>query len=97
MSEKIDVKKIAGLARLSVEQGELESLANDLEAIFDHVEQLRAVDVESVEALSHVHGVSNIFRADKKRDFLNKEQIIKNLPDSSGSFIRVPLIVEQVE
>jgi len=97
MSSKLDILKIAGLARLNVTQAEIKSLGADLEAILGHVEQLQSVSVDDVEALNHVHGISNVFRPDRAKDFSKREEILRNVPDTSGSFIRVPIIVEQGE
>ena len=90
-----DVKKIAKLAALSVSPEEVERFTRELNAIFAHVEQLRAVDVSSVEPMSHVHGSINVFRDDKVAGHMDCELALSNVPDRSGRFIRVPIIIAQ--
>lgn len=90
-----DVLKIAGLARLSVDQAETKKLTEKLNSILGYVEQLKALDVSKVDPMSHVHGISNIFREDQVVESQDREAIFANVPDRSGKFIRVPIIIEQ--
>jgi len=90
-----DVKKIAKLAALSITPEEVERFTRELNAIFAHVETLRSIDVSSVEAMSHVHGSINVFREDKVSGQMDTEAALSNVPDRSGRFIRVPIIIAQ--
>jgi aspartyl-tRNA(Asn)/glutamyl-tRNA(Gln) amidotransferase subunit C len=90
-----EVRKIASLARLDVQGEEVESLKGDLNEILAYIEKLNEIQTDDVEPLSHVHGAQNIFRTDESEDSPVREEILKNVPDRSGSFIRVPLIIDQ--
>jgi aspartyl-tRNA(Asn)/glutamyl-tRNA(Gln) amidotransferase subunit C len=89
-----DIKKLGKLAHLQISQEEEAELIQKLSAIIAHVDQLKSVDVSAVEPMSHVHGSTNVFRADSPAPGLSIEDLMKNVPDHSGRFIRVPLIVE---
>lgn len=91
-----DVRKLASLAHLTLSDEEVSSLASQMNTILGYVKSLDAYDIEGVEPLSHVHGVVNVFRSDTKEPHMPSEDGLKNAPDVSGTFIRVPLIVEQV-
>ena len=95
MLSKEEVLKIADLAHLTCEGEELEQLTKEFNAILEYVQQLEKVDVSDVEAMSHVHGSTNIFREDESKETLSTEEVLKNAPDSSGTFIKVPLVIEQ--
>ena len=90
-----DVKKLAHLARLTIEPAEVMATAEKLGAILNYVKQLDSVDVEGVEPMAYVHNVENVFRADQAQDSMPIEQALLNAPDKSGRFIRVPIIIEQ--
>lgn len=97
MSQKIDKQTLAKLARLSrlkVESAKADKLCADLSNIFSYMEELNAVDVKNVEAMSHVHGSFNDFREDKLETSLEIQDALLNAPDKSGRFIRTPLIID---
>jgi aspartyl-tRNA(Asn)/glutamyl-tRNA(Gln) amidotransferase subunit C len=90
-----DVLKLAHLARLHLEPNELSAVAEKLGSILSYIKKLDAVNVDGVEAMSHVHGVQNVFRADVAQPSLSIEDALLNAPDKSGRFIKVPIIIEQ--
>ncbi len=89
-----EVAKIALLARLQISPEDAQRYAKDLSAILDYVNQLAAVDVSNVEAMTHVHGQKNVFRADEAEPSTPVKELLSIAPDSSGQFLRVPLVVE---
>ena len=96
MSENnIPIQKIAALANIYVSEAELPELSKKLGTIMNYIESLKEVDVSSVEPMSHVHGSSNVFREDiVKETAFDKEKAEKNFPDATGTFIKVPIIIE---
>jgi len=89
-----DIKKLGKLAHLYISQEEEVELIHKLSAIIEHVDHLTSVDVSAVQPMSHVHGSTNVTRSDELTPGLSIEDLMKNVPDHSGRFIRVPLIVE---
>ena len=113
MVSEDDVKKIANLARLELDPTLIPVVTGHVNSILGYVERLNEVDTSGVEAMSHVHGATNILREDTVREIgsspeatplgdptiqpqamLDEEALLQNVPDHSGRFIRVPLIVE---
>jgi len=90
-----EILKIVKLARLQIEQDNLPKLTKEFNAILGYIKKLEEVNTDHVEAMSHVHGATNIFREDKIEDSMQIEDLLQNTPDRSGSFIRVPLVIEQ--
>ena len=88
------VQKLGNLARLHVSADEAAQLTEKLNSILEYVRKLEAIDVSNVEPMSHVHGVVNVFRDDRLQPSMSNEEGLKNAPDRSGRFIRVPIIVE---
>lgn len=60
-----DVKHIAKLARLNLEDKEVPKYAEELSAILDFIAQLQEVDTKGVEATAQVTGLRNSFRDDE--------------------------------
>lgn len=89
-----EVRKLAQLAHLSLSDDEVNALTRELGSILDYVKQLDALDVAEVEPMSHVHGVTNVMREDEVQPSLDVKDMLGNAPDSSGRFLRTPIIIE---
>jgi aspartyl-tRNA(Asn)/glutamyl-tRNA(Gln) amidotransferase subunit C len=59
-----DVRRIASLARIEIGPGEVAAVHAKLEAIFDLINALRAVDTSAVEPMAHAQDVSLPLRED---------------------------------
>ncbi len=62
-----DVRHIAKLARLDLEEAEVAQFAGQLTSILEYVGQLQAVDTKGVEPTAQVTGLVNSLRADEIR------------------------------
>ena len=88
------VRKIAHLARIAVNDDEIEHLQGELNAILAFVEQLAEVDVTGVEPMTSVTPMSMKKRADVVTDGGDPEAILKNAPAREGDYFVVPKVVE---
>lgn len=88
------VRRIAHLARIAVEEGEVAHLQGELNAILAWVEQLQAVDVTGVEPMTSVTPMTMKMRADEVTDGGKPAEIVKNAPQSDDNFFLVPKVVE---
>ncbi|MGB0718339.1 MAG: Asp-tRNA(Asn)/Glu-tRNA(Gln) amidotransferase subunit GatC [Alphaproteobacteria bacterium] len=91
---KIDVKKVANLARIAVPEERLETLGQELEAIVGFVEQLSEVNTDGVEPMTSVVAMTQRLREDIVTDGDKAEQILANAPDRVSDFFAVPKVVE---
>jgi len=89
-----DVKKIARLSRLRVEDTELQSLADDLSGILGWIEQLNEVDVDKIEPMTSAVAMKSPMRKDIVSDGDKRDQILKNAPKKDDGFFVVPRSVE---
>lgn len=95
MSEnKIDVKYIANLARIALDDEEIRTFQGQLEDVVGYVDKLKELDVENIEPTSHAHPVNNVFREDSVKEGLQSEDVLGNAPDVIQSQFKVPKIVE---
>ena len=92
--DKNQVKKVAKLSRISVDESKLDSLSNDLSSILNFVEQLNKLDTKKTEPLTSIVNKSLEARKDIINDGKIKNQILKNSPDKNEEFFIVPKVVE---
>ncbi|EKN00860.1 MULTISPECIES: Asp-tRNA(Asn)/Glu-tRNA(Gln) amidotransferase subunit GatC [Acidocella] len=88
------VRRIAKLARIRVNDEEVSTLQNELNAILGYVEQLGEVNVDGVEPLSGGAQMALRQREDQVTDGDMAEKILANAPDRIGNFFAVPKVVE---
>ncbi len=88
------VRKVAKLARIAVEDDEIEPLANEISGILDWVEQLQEVDVSGVEPMTSAVPMRLKRREDVVTDGDRRDDILANAPDSREGFFAVPKVVE---
>jgi aspartyl-tRNA(Asn)/glutamyl-tRNA(Gln) amidotransferase subunit C len=89
-----DVLHVAKLAKLHIEENNIERFTEDLNKILDHIDKLNEIDTEKVEATSHVLNITNVFRDDTVNISLNKEQALNIAPLSENDHFKVPKIIE---
>ncbi len=92
--DKNQVKKVAKLSRISLDDNKLESLSKDLASILKFVEQLNELDTKKIEPLNSIVDKTLEPRSDKINDGKIKDEILKNSPNKNEDFFIVPKVVE---
>lgn len=88
--EKADVLKLARLSRLKLTDEEVENFTKEISAILGYVEMLDKVDTKGLKPTYQVTGLTNVFRKDEEgKDLVSSEELLKNLPDRQGKYIKV--------
>lgn len=88
------VKRIGRLARIRIEESEVETYQSELNTILGFVEQLSEVDVTGVEPMTSVTPMTLRQREDKVTDGGYPVKIVANAPLSQDNFFMVPKVVE---
>jgi aspartyl-tRNA(Asn)/glutamyl-tRNA(Gln) amidotransferase subunit C len=91
---KMDIEKVAKLARLELSEQEKKVLGNQLEQILTYMEQLNRLDTKGIEPTSHAIPLSNAFREDEARPSCPKEEVLGISPEEEEGHFRVPRIIE---
>lgn len=94
MIQQDDVRHIAKLARLQLDEQELVTYTGQLDRILGFFDQLKQIDTEGVPVTAHPLPVSNAFRDDVARPSLPLEAALANAPQREGDAFRVPKILE---
>ncbi|SET39146.1 aspartyl/glutamyl-tRNA(Asn/Gln) amidotransferase subunit C [Oceanobacillus limi] len=90
---KDQVKHVANLARLEMNDQEAEMFTEQLSSIITFAEQLNELDTEGVDPTTHVLELKNVMRKDEPRKWITKEEAMKNAPDQENGQYRVPSIL----
>ena len=88
------VRRIAKLARIRVEEGDVGRLQGELNNILGWIETLSEVDVDGVAPLTGGAQITLRLRADAVTDGRMPEEILANAPERVGAFFTVPKVVE---
>jgi aspartyl-tRNA(Asn)/glutamyl-tRNA(Gln) amidotransferase subunit C len=93
MISKEEVKHIAALARLGLNEEEIEKFSLDLSTILDWIEQLKEVDIADVEPTAHITGIKNSFREDKTEEFSERENLAELFPEEKSGYDKVKSVL----
>ncbi|MCK4519065.1 MAG: Asp-tRNA(Asn)/Glu-tRNA(Gln) amidotransferase subunit GatC [Candidatus Omnitrophica bacterium] len=90
----MDVKYTAELAKIRLNQEQVDKLGSELSDILSFFKNLKEVDTKGVEPLSHVLALKNVFRDDIVKPSLKKEDVLKNAPQKDTHYIKVPRVIK---
>ena len=93
MISKQEVKHVAELARIGLDEEDLDKFSHDLSSILDWIDQLEKVNISGVEPTKHIAGVKNITRGDRAEEFNNKEGIRQLFPEEKNGFDKVKSVL----
>ena len=88
-----EVRAVARLARLRLDEGAMEALRHDLERILDDFSALAGVDVTGVEPTAHVMDLTGGGRPDRPASCLEREKAMDSAPDAADGYFRVPRVI----
>lgn len=89
-----EVAHVARLARLALDETELDALTADMDAILGYVEQLNRLDTTGIVPTAHAVPMANAFRPDEVRPSFTPEQALANAPHPDPAGFRVPRVIE---
>ena len=90
-----EVKKVAELARLELNESEINQHAEQLEKILEYIKQLEKINTEDVPCTTRAIEVVNVLRKDEKRNYENSEEILDLAPLRENKFFKVPKIINE--
>jgi aspartyl-tRNA(Asn)/glutamyl-tRNA(Gln) amidotransferase subunit C len=86
--DREQVLHVAQLARLRLEEHEIEPMARELSAVLEHVAKIGELDLSGVPPTSHVIDLTGRLRADEPRPCLAREVALAQAPAvSEGGFL----------
>ena len=84
-----EVRAIAELARLELDEADVERYQQQLSAILTYFQKLEELDTSHIDPTSSVLPLTSVMRADEAGEALSVDEVVANAPDSDGEQFRV--------
>ena len=91
---KEEVKKVAHLARLELNENEINNHAQQLEKILDYIRQLEKIDTDDVTCTTRAIEVVNVVRKDEMKNFESTQELLELGPSREDKYFKVPKIID---
>jgi len=89
-----EVRHVARLARLELDEAETLALQGELNALLGHFADIQAIDATGIEPQSHAVALRNVWSEDVARRGLDRDQALRNTAVSKAGLFVVPTIIE---
>ena len=90
---KEEVRKVAELARLELNENEINNHAEQLEKILEYIKQLEKIDTNDVPCTTRAIEVINVFRKDENKNYDSTEELLELGPSKEDKYYKVPKIL----
>lgn len=88
-----EVLHVAHLARLDIDDADIDRFAGQIGTILDYVDALKQVDTTDVPATTHAINLTNAFREDEPQHQLDPEAALANAPEKDDGAFVVPRVI----
>ena len=92
--DKSEVAHVAHLARLEVNDAEMEKYSRELSPILDYVAKIQELETADIPATFQVLPRTNVFRQDESAESLSVEEALSNAPQREADYFKMPKILE---
>lgn len=90
-----EVRHIALLARLGLDEDEVEKFRVQLSNILENFEILKQVDTTNLPPTAQSIKLQNVFRADEPKISYSPEEILANAPQRDNNYFKVKAVLEE--
>ena len=92
--ERKDVQIAAHLARIAIEEHDIEGYTQDLSNILNLVDQMQQVNTDDIEPMAHPMDASQRLRADKVTESNQRDYFQQIAPATENGLYLVPRVIE---
>ncbi|MEJ2043750.1 MAG: Asp-tRNA(Asn)/Glu-tRNA(Gln) amidotransferase subunit GatC [Reinekea sp.] len=92
--DRSQVETVAKLARLAIDDSEINDYVSSLSSILDLVDQLQAIDTTGVEPLANPLDAAQRLRPDAVTETNQREALQTNAPQAEAGLFLVPKVIE---
>ena len=89
-----EVSKVARLARLKLNEEQIDNHAIQIEKILDYINQLEKIDTNNIPCTTRAIEVVNVVRSDVKEKYNYRDDILNLAPSREDDFFKVPKIIK---
>ncbi len=90
MIDRNEVLHVARLARLRLDDDEVQAMSGELSAVLDHIARIGELDLDGVPPTSHVVEVTGRLREDEPRPCLPRQVALEQAPAVQDDGFLVP-------
>ena len=90
---KEEVIHVARLAKIKLDEKEIEKYQVELKKILDEVEKINEVKGYDEDILIAPWIDNTELRKDEEKEMLNPKEVLENVPRHAGNYIEVPIVV----
>jgi aspartyl-tRNA(Asn)/glutamyl-tRNA(Gln) amidotransferase subunit C len=90
MIDRDEVLHVARLARLRLDEDEVQTIARELSGVLDHIARIGELNLDGVPPTAHVVEVTGRLRADEPRPCLSREVALEQAPAVQDDGFLVP-------
>jgi len=92
--ERNDVLNAAHLARLAIDDNDIEDFTQDLANIISLADQMQAVNTDGIEPMAHPMDATQRLRADQVTETNQRAHFQKNAPATEDGLYLVPRVID---
>ena len=89
-----EIKKIAHLARININENEAKKVSEKLEGILGLIDQMTEVNTDSIEPMAHALDITQPLREDKVTEVDMRKKALKLSNETDQSLFIVPRVIE---
>jgi aspartyl-tRNA(Asn)/glutamyl-tRNA(Gln) amidotransferase subunit C len=89
-----EIMQVSRLAKMGVNEAEVETFARQLSDILENFEILKTVDTEGVPPTTQPIPLDNLLKADLKKPSISQDDALANAPNREGEFFRTRAVLE---
>lgn len=89
-----DIRRIADLGRIDISEEQIKVMQDELNDIFQMIEEIRSVNTDGVEPMPNPHDGVERLREDLVTEGNNRAENMKNAPEQSEGYFLVPQVIE---
>tara|TARA_B100001989_G_C24086649_1_gene245041 strand:- start:60 stop:350 length:291 start_codon:yes stop_codon:yes gene_type:complete len=90
---KEEVKKVAHLARLELNENEINNHAKQLEKILKYIKQLEKINTDEIPCTTRAIEVINVLRKDEQKNSDCNKELLELGPSREDNYFKVPKIL----
>lgn len=87
------IREVAKLARLNLTDDEAKRFSGQLADVLGAIDQMKQLNVESVQPMIHAFEQTNVTRPDHENPGMTPDDALANAPDREGPFFKVPKVL----
>lgn len=92
---KEQVEHVAHLARINLEEEDIEKYRVQLKKLIDDIDKIKDIENYDEELLITPVTYNSELRSDEVGKMLDYKDAMKNVPNSNGNFVEVPVMINE--